>query len=220
MMEIQIEEKLRELCPTILLGCIEAVVEVQDIQNELWDLLREACQRVANQMKMEDIAKIKNIVDGRAAYRRLGNDPTRYRLSSESLLRRIVKDRELYQINSVVDANNLISISSYNPVCAYDLDKLKEPIFFTVGGTGESYEGIGRGMINIENLPVFSDAYGKFGSTTSDSERAMVTSDTKRLLLCIVSFNEDAHMSKHLEMAKELLEKFAGAREVKIYKVP
>ena len=219
-MEIQIEEKLRELCPTILLGCIEAVVEVQDIQNELWDLLREACQRVANQMKMEDIAKIKNIVDGRAAYRRLGNDPTRYRLSSESLLRRIVKDRELYQINSVVDANNLISISSYNPVCAYDLDKLKEPIFFTVGGTGESYEGIGRGMINIENLPVFSDAYGKFGSTTSDSERAMVTSDTKRLLLCIVSFNEDAHMSKHLEMAKELLEKFAGAREVKIYKVP
>ncbi|MBB6214661.1 DNA/RNA-binding domain of Phe-tRNA-synthetase-like protein [Anaerosolibacter carboniphilus] len=219
MMEIQIGEKLRKLWKTILLGCIEADVEVGDSPKELWDQLNSACQRIANEMKMEDIVKIKNIMDGRAAYRRLGNDPTRYRLSSEALLRRIVKERELYQINSVVDINNLISISSCNPVCAYDLNKLQGPICFTVGETGESYEGIGRGNINIENLPVFTDRYGAFGSTTSDSERAMVSMDTTKLLLCIVSFNEDVHMDKHLEMGKELLEKYARAHGIEVYKV-
>ncbi|MDF2546209.1 MAG: hypothetical protein K0R93_1107 [Anaerosolibacter sp.] len=216
MTEIRIREKLKALCPTTLLGCIEAEIMVEDSQNELWNQLNDACLHIASELKMEDIAKIKNVMDGRAVYRKLGNDPTRYRLSSEALLRRIVKERGLYQINSVVDINNLISISSFNPVCAYDLDKIQGPISFTVGEEGESYEGIGRGKINIENLPVFEDENGKFGSTTSDSERVMVTTDTVRLLLCVVSFNDDPCMHQHLEMAKGLLEKYAGATNIKM----
>ena len=33
-------------------------------------------------------------------------------------------------------------------------------------------EAIGKGVINVEGLPVFVDAKGPFGSSTSDSQRA------------------------------------------------
>lgn len=43
----------------------------------------------------------------RAAYKVFGRNPGRYRVSSEALLRRVRRGDALYQINSVVDVNNL-----------------------------------------------------------------------------------------------------------------
>ena len=40
-----------------------------------------------------------------------------------------------------------------------------------VGKAGEPYEGIGRGTINIEGLPVYRDQIGGVGTPTSDNER-------------------------------------------------
>jgi len=40
-------------------------------------------------------------------------------------------------------------------------------------------------VINDEGLPVFVDAKGPFGSSTSDSQRAMITADTTELLMAI-----------------------------------
>ncbi|WP_456060318.1 phenylalanine--tRNA ligase beta subunit-related protein, partial [Brachyspira pilosicoli] len=79
---------------------------------------------------------------------------------------------------NIVDINNLISLHTCYSVGTYDLDKVKGSITFTVGEENERYEGIGRGSINLENLPVFEDEDGKFGSTTSDSIKAMITNDT------------------------------------------
>ena len=53
---------------------------------------------------------------------------------------------------------------------------------------GESYAGIGRGDIKLGRIPVFVDAHGPFGSTTSDSERTMVRLDTKQVIQLIISF--------------------------------
>ena len=43
----------------------------------------------------------------RAAYKVFGRNSGRYRVSSEALLRRVRRGDALYQINSVVDVNNL-----------------------------------------------------------------------------------------------------------------
>ena len=41
---------------------------------------------------------------------------------------------------------------------------LKGDINFRIGKEGEKYQGIGKEIINIENLPVFADDLGAYGS--------------------------------------------------------
>ena len=39
-----------------------------------------------------------------------------------------------------------------------------------IGKSGEPYEGIGRGELNIEGMPVYRDAMGGIGTPTSDKD--------------------------------------------------
>jgi DNA/RNA-binding domain of Phe-tRNA-synthetase-like protein len=100
------------------------------------------------------------------------------------------------------------------PVCAYDMDKLQGDVTFTVAPEGTVYEGIGRGMLNIEFLPVFADEIGPFGSLTSDSARTFIEGKTKDLLFNIVSFHAHGEMETWLGEAERLLKAYAGAEKV------
>lgn len=133
-------------------------------------------------------------------------------MSSEALYRRIARGLGLYRVNNVVDINNLISLQSAYSVGTYDLDKIRGEIHLTIADEGDTYAGIGKGELNIANLPVFYDEEGKFGSTTSDSIRAMITTDAKHILMNIVSFNGDAELEKYMDEACALLEKYAEGK--------
>src|SRR6202163_3381454 len=124
----------------------------------------------------------------RTAYKALGKDPARYRGSAEALLRRVIAGKSLPQINAVVDIINLVSVESRLPIGLYDLAHVSGGIVFRAGRAGETYKGIGKNDLNLEGLPIFCDALGPHGSPTSDSERTMVTSETKQVLAIIISF--------------------------------
>lgn len=68
--------------------------------------------------------------------------------------------------------------------------------------------------VNIEALPVLADKAGAIGSSTSDSERAMITEDAKEVLTLIYSFSDNQDLERALEYGKRYLEKYAGAEEV------
>lgn len=163
---------------------------------------------------LDDVLKIDKIRDARDAYRKLGQDPSRYRVSSEALLRRIVKGMGLYLINNIVDINNLVSLGSGFSLCSYNLEKLEPPITFQKGAAGETYEAIGRGEIKLENLPVFKDSKGPFGSTTSDSDRAKVDEQTQDLLMILVAFNGMDGLEPWVEAAGKLLVEFGHAENL------
>lgn len=212
MIDIKISDKLKEKCPQLAIGCIEATVVVEEGSEELWTVINKYCDEIQEKYNQEDVLKIKNIDNSRKAYKALGKDPSRYRLSSESLVKRIVKGNGLYKVNNVVDTNNLISLKGCYSVGTYDLDKIVSTIEFTVGKEGESYEGIGRGPINLESLPVFKDEEGYFGSSTSDSTRAMITESTKHILMNIISFNGDEELKEYMDEAVNLLEAYADGK--------
>ncbi|EQB89488.1 DNA/RNA-binding domain of Phe-tRNA-synthetase-like protein [Clostridium punense] len=216
MIEVIIKEELKEKCPSVAIGSIEAYVTVTGGREELWATIDEKCAEIQSTYKPEDILNIENIDSSRRAYKTLGKDPSRYRLSSESLVKRIVKGNELYKVNNVVDINNLISLTSCYSVGTYDLDKIEGNIYFTVGREGETYEGIGRGLINLENIPLFTDDKGHFGSTTSDSTRAMITSETSHILLNIISFNGDNVLKQYMDYGINLLENYARGKIIGI----
>lgn len=211
-MKVIIDDKINDKCNKVAIGSIEAQVTVKEENEELWEFIDKKAKEIQEKVPVKQISKIKNISDSREAYKSFGKDPSRYRLSSEALYRRITRGLGLYRVNNVVDINNLVSLQSAYSVGTYDLDKVKGDIHFTIADEGETYVGIGKGDLNISNLPVFYDDEGKFGSTTSDSVRAMITIDTKHILMNIISFNGDDELEKYIDEACELLEKYANGK--------
>lgn len=211
-MKIIIDDKINEKCNKVAIGSIEAYVRVTENNEKLWNIIDEKAKKIENSVPVKTINTIKNIANSRAAYKSFGKDPSRYRLSSEALYRRIARGIGLYRVNNVVDINNLISLNSAYSVGTYDLDKISGDIHFTIAEEGETYAGIGKGELNISNLPVFYDDKGKFGSTTSDSIRAMITTDSKHILMNIISFNGEEELDKYMDEACEYLEKYADGK--------
>jgi DNA/RNA-binding domain of Phe-tRNA-synthetase-like protein len=214
MIDITISELIKSKFNNIAIGSVQGEIKVAPSDQQLINLLDNACTEFANKYTVEDISQLKPIADSRRAYRALGKDPARYRLSSEALLRRIVKDKGIYKINNIVDINNLLSITSFYSICAFDVSKLNPPIKFTIGTKEDEYYGIGRGLLNIENLPVFEDQLGKFGSPTSDSEKVKIKDTTTHLSMNIISFSGDSELENFINQLKRYLEMFASGKNL------
>jgi DNA/RNA-binding domain of Phe-tRNA-synthetase-like protein len=184
---------------------------MQTFNKELWDEIQQKIFDLSEKIKIENIKDLPAISASRKAYKDCGKDPARYRLSAEALLRRIINRNEIYQINNVVDLLNLVSISTGYSIGGYDADKIEGDIVYGIGEANEPYIGIGRGELNIENIPVFRDSIGAFGTPTSDSLRTSVTSETKRFLMIIIDFAASPKLAEATSFAKELLLKYAQA---------
>jgi len=122
--EISIHPALKALAPDLALGCISARVSVERHNEALWREIDQHLAHRSSTVKADQINSIPQIAAMRSAYKALGKDPSRYRGSAEALLRRVLSGKGLYQINSVVDINNLVSLESLNPAGAYDLEKI------------------------------------------------------------------------------------------------
>lgn len=216
MIEVKISDKIKEVCPNITLGCIQASVKVKGSSEDLLKEIDEYCEELTKKMSLEDIASLPRIKDAREVYKKLGKAPSKYRVSSEALMRRALQKKGIYKINNIVEINNLISLKSDFSVGSYNVENIQSPICLTVGEEGEKYKGIGKELINIENLPVLSDSISTFGSPTSDSERAMITNEVNEIIMCIYSFSGKDEVESYLNYAKELLEKYGDAKNISI----
>jgi DNA/RNA-binding domain of Phe-tRNA-synthetase-like protein len=214
MVNICISEKLKSLCPKLRLGCIEADVIVAESVDKLNAEINSQITQIKQTLVIEDISKIPVIAASRKAYKACGKDPARYRLSAEALLRRVVSGKDLYQINNVVDQLNLVSITSGFSIGGYDAAKIQGDINFGIGLADEPYSGIGRGELNIENLPVFRDELGAFGTPTSDSQRTEVTGQISRFLMIIIDFGGDDQLESAKQMAISLLKEYCRAANI------
>lgn len=74
---------------------------------------------------MEDIKHQPVIFATREAYKRCGKDPGRYRPSAEALRRRLMRGIPLYQIDTLVDLINLVSLRTGHSIGGFDADKYK-----------------------------------------------------------------------------------------------
>jgi DNA/RNA-binding domain of Phe-tRNA-synthetase-like protein len=207
---LSITPELKAVAPQLTLGCVSACVSVEKHSEALWREIDQHLAHLTATIKPEQTNTLPQIAAMRSAYKALGKDPSRYRGSAEALLRRVLSGKGLYQINSVVDINNLVSLESLHPAGTYDLEKITPPIELRVGRAGESYKGIGKDLVNIESLPVFADAAGPFGIPTSDSERAMVSLETKKILMVVFSFTGSEGLERWVERAGELLRRYSG----------
>jgi DNA/RNA-binding domain of Phe-tRNA-synthetase-like protein len=211
-MQIQIE------LPGVRLAVVEADgVRVVPVDAGLARLMDEVCDEKRREFTVESLAEAEEIRAVRAMFRDWGMDPSKYRPSSEALLRRVVQGKGLYRVSNVVDIGNLGSIESGWPYGCYDRGQIQPPIILRHGTAGETYEGIGKRVWHLAGRPVLSDSLGPFGSPISDSTRSMITESAREILIVIYApaGAADKAIGNAMSHLRDRLTQFAGASAVR-----
>lgn len=217
MLKIETSEKIKTACPGFVGAAISATVQNSAEDKLLWKKI-EACSadyRLHN--TLDDIKKNTAIAATRSVYKQFGKDPNRYRPSAEALCRRILRGLPLYQINTLVDIINLVSIETGYSIGGFDAGKIEgDSLLLGVGECEEPFEGIGRGVLNIEGLPVYRDRVGGIGTPTSDNERTKLDMGTTHVLVIINAYSGRDGLDHAVGLMVDLLEEFTDAKELEI----
>ena len=188
-MKITIKKEISNLLPNFNVYAFTMDVKVED-SSVINEKINELEQTINNKYSLEDVLQIPSIRNARDSYKKLGKDPSRYRLACESLFRRLVKGNGLYRVNNVVDAGNVLSIELAKSTAVLDYNKLQGDIHIRIGTGDDIYYGIGRGLINVSNIPLYVDEVSPFGSPTSDTERTSIDYNTTKILLMVICFDD------------------------------
>ena len=184
MITIRKSNNISNKIKSLKLGLIEAtqinIVPSDDqFEEELKQLQTELIEKFKDKAPSDDPV----ISATRRMYRQVGWEPTKYRPSSEALVRRLIQEKGLYRINNLVDYGNLISARFHIPMGLYDLEKVEGEILIDVGKDGEFYEGISKPKITATGKIILRDNNSVFGNPTADSKRTSILPDTKHVLV-------------------------------------
>jgi len=139
-------------------------------------------ERVRAELQVETLSANPVIAGLRKLFKAAGCDPTRYRPSSEALVRRLLKGEAMPTISPLVDLNNCLSASLLVPCCVMAETSVQPPYVFRAGRAGENYESL-RGPFNLEGKPLLVDAHGPCDVPITGNTRVKVTPETARAWL-------------------------------------
>ncbi len=209
MYSITISEEIKSACPIFKGAAVYAEVTNTAFCEGLWEEINIFTQELTSTTQPEDIKLQPAIAATREVYKRCGKDPSRYRPSAEALRRRLMRGINLYQIDTLVDLINLVSLRTGYSIGGFDADKIQgNNLELSVGRAGEPFEGIGRGVLNIEGLPVYRDAIGGIGTPTSDHERTKMDLGTQHILAIVNGYSGQEGLPEAAGMIQELLKKY------------
>lgn len=211
-MKITIKKEVSNILPLFNIHAFTMDVKVED-STIIDEKIKELEKSINEKYSLEQVLQIPSIKNARDSYKKLGKDPSRYRLACESLFRRLVKGNGLYRVSNVVDAGNVLSIELAKSTAVLDYDKLQGDIHIRIGTNDDIYYGIGRGLINVSNIPLYVDEVSPFGSPTSDTERTSITDSTTKILLMVICFDE---LDKDIieEISLNIFKKYAYAKNI------
>lgn len=212
MYNITVSEELKKACPGFKGAAVYAEVTNTAFCEGLWKEIDDFTQELTTTTQTDDIKLQPAIAATREAYKRCGKDPSRYRPSAEALRRRLMRGLALYQIDTLVDLINLVSLRTGYSIGGFDADKIEgNDLELGIGRAEEPFEGIGRGVLNIEGLPVYRDRIGGIGTPTSDNERTKMGLETRHILAIVNGYSGQEGLKEAAEMIQELLKKYTSS---------
>lgn len=214
---LQVSEELKQACPNYRGAAVYAAVRNTQHSEGLWQEISTFTHELQATETVDSIKQQMAIVATREAYRACGKDPSRYRPSAEALRRRLLRGLDLYHIDTLVDLINLVSLRTGYSIGGFDADKIQgNNLCLGIGKANEPFEGIGRGRLNIEGLPVYRDAIGGIGTPTSDHERTKMSVETTHILAIINGYSGEKGLLEAAQMTLDLLKRYADAAEGEI----
>jgi DNA/RNA-binding domain of Phe-tRNA-synthetase-like protein len=157
---------------------LELRPEVRSDDERLTALRHDVAELTRAALEGIDLSAHATVAAVRKLFRAAGTDPTRYRPSSEALIRRVLKGEGLPAIHPLVDLNNCLSVELAVPCGVAGEGSFTPPVVLRAGQPGESYESL-RGPFNLEGKPLLADAEGPFGTPITDSLRGKVQEETR-----------------------------------------
>jgi DNA/RNA-binding domain of Phe-tRNA-synthetase-like protein len=148
-------------------------------------------------------------------------DPTKVRPASESLIRRILINNNIWKINTFVNAYNLASALTGISLGAYDEIRITYPLTVRFSKEDEVFVGIGSSKPKIlsGNELVIADQEGIISLYPHrDAERTKITLETSKALLIAfgVSGISEKDLRDAIEVTAEILKKIGGGKLVNI----
>ncbi len=175
-----------------------------DTEQTAFQHLSECARSYQKRYAGRTIGEVEGVQAARQLFRAIGVDPTRRRPSSEALLQRALKGKELYAVNSLVDVGNWCSLDFLLPIGIYDAEKIQGNVTIRTGTPADTYLALNNRTINLHNRYVLADENGAFGSPMTDSQRTAVDLNTHAAALVLY-----APENYDLDKLKEQTERFA-----------
>ena len=194
---------------------------IVEAKNDYVEALKSELPRIVQEYglsKTEELSKHPRIANWRKIYSAMGVKPSSYRCSLEALLRRVIKGESIWNVSSVVDCYNCVSVMTLLPMGAYDACKLKGGLTLRYGREGEVFLPLGSG----EEIPV-KESHIVYADEEKiccwlwnhrDSKLCAVTEETKDALFFVDAPNESDALD--VEKALDLLSRHLEAIGCKV----
>jgi DNA/RNA-binding domain of Phe-tRNA-synthetase-like protein len=149
---------------------------------------QEIFNEIRSQMTLDEAKDDPIFRSYRDLYWTFGMDPTKLRVSSEAVLRRVLKGFNLWRISDIVDIINLASAYHKIPIGLIDASKLDGDLVIRSAHKGEIFQRIGGKTITCRGREIVVADEKKivcFGYATHDSEFTMITKYSNSILVLL-----------------------------------
>jgi DNA/RNA-binding domain of Phe-tRNA-synthetase-like protein len=201
--EVNIDSSISKVASNISLGIITyKVQEITESSNDFKEKFASLKENLIDKYSTTKVTDQDEIKAWRVLLKQLKIDPSRYKVSSEALIKRTISDKPLFWVNAAVDINNFLSVLYATPMGIYDIDHIKGNILYGLGNDETSYDALNGRIVSMEGKPHLSDELGGFGSPIVDSQRTKVTMESKNLIHVLYFHPGIAHDEKSLIINK------------------
>jgi len=137
--KFEYNEEIIKLFPEVQAGVVVGQAPNRHSPERFKDRFLEEQQAVLAEIGDTPLSELESLSAWRAAFRRFGVNPTKYRSAVEALLRRLTKQGDIPSINALVDIGNLVSIRHRVPVAVFDLDRIAGSIVVRLAEGNEAF---------------------------------------------------------------------------------
>ncbi len=221
-MKIKLTEDIQEKFPDLIVESFQLKgLSIESISEKLEKFKEKVAEEIKSDYTIKTVKDTPIIRLYRDFYWRAGIDPTKTRPASEALIRRVLKDKPIPRINTLVDTYNLASMKTNVALAAFDATTIAGNLEMRMAKPGEQFMGIG--MQNPLTLsgkePVITDE-AKIVAVYPyrDSDETKVTLDTSDtiILVCGVPGITPTMIEKTAALATEYITKFCGGKKQKL----
>ena len=213
-----IDKKLAEKYPSINIGV--AIIKGITVKKNDVGLAKEIEEFVKSQDELTNqaIGLFPEIQSYRKIYKEMGVDWHSKRPSPEALLRRLAQKKGLYEINTCVDAYNLIVMKHRVSSGAFDLDQMKLPTVLRFPKEGEEILLLGdKELTKYKPIDLaYFDQIGGYNIYFNyrDAQRTAVTENTKNIILNIDGIYDITRekVEQSLKENIEIITKYCGGK--------
>lgn len=177
------------------------------------DFLRRAEDHVRQTIKAEDLKSLPSIKEYRSTMEKANINPNKYLVSTEAMLKRVLKGNNLPVINALVDLCNAVSLENQISLGGHDLRDIHEDlsVCFSKGTErflpfgAEEYETVEEGELIFTSGDVVQTRKWIW----RQSELGKMTLDTKNVFFQLVGF-EDGQRSPLINALESLEKRIEG----------